>query len=310
MNSILLRCCTLGFGLLVLIFPSPAQPLLADSTASETASQRCRCKRQDELWATKKSAASNAWCDLGRELVPVGALQSSRNRKLTAGFLLSTAGLVALDPHDAPHFRRTTTFNGFNKVMGETATQVGIVAFPAVFYGAARLAHSRKKSNSLGGGISGENCPSVSSNTYALHTSFLAWEAAVDGFVVSEAMKAIDRRLRPREIAPDGDFTHTWFKAGLGHGSFPSGHTITAFSVATVFAERYAHRTRHPWVPWAVSYGLASTVAFSRVTRSAHFPSDVFAGAFLGWALSDHVVLACDTGKSNLFLRKVWHCRN
>ena len=59
----------------------------------------------------------------------------------------------------------------------------------------------------------------------------------------------------------------------LGPGGFPSGHTIAAFSIATVFAERYH---RHRWVPWT-AYGLAGLIGFSRVTLQAHFPSDVFA---------------------------------
>src|SRR6184192_4438522 len=59
--------------------------------------------------------------------------------------------------------------------------------------------------------------------------------------------------------------------AGRNAG-FPSGHSIGAFSLATVFARRYRE---HRWVPW-VAYGLAGLVSFSRITAQAHFPSDVF----------------------------------
>lgn len=104
-------------------------------------------------------------------------------------------------------------------------------------------------------------------------------------------MKNIDRRLRPIEIDPHGDFSDTWFKShGTftgGRGSFPSGHTIAAFSVATVFADRYR---RHRWVPW-VAYGLAGLVGFSRVTLQSHFPSNVFMGAALGYVISHNIVL-------------------
>ena len=61
----------------------------------------------------------------------------------------------------------------------------------------------------------------------------------------------------------------------------------SAASIATVFANRYR---QHRWVPW-VAYGLAGGVGFSRVPTQAHFPSDVFAGAVLGYTISHYVVL-------------------
>ena len=70
-------------------------------------------------------------------------------------------------------------------------------------------------------------------------------------------------------------------------GSFPSGHAIGAFAIATVVAERYHERR---WVPW-VAYKLAGAVGFSRVTLQEHFPSDIFAGAFLGFLIAHYDVL-------------------
>lgn len=72
-----------------------------------------------------------------------------------------------------------------------------------------------------------------------------------------------------------------------GFGSFPLGHTVAAFSVATVFAERYRALR---WVP-SVAYGLAGVVALSRLNVQAHFPSDIFLGAALGYSISHFVVL-------------------
>ncbi len=180
-----------------------------------------------------------------------------------------TAGLVALDPHDTPYFRRTASFGDFNKVASGRNTALGTAIFPLTFYA---LGLARKDS-------------------YAQQTALLAGEAAADAEILTTVMKNVDRRLRPSDIPPNGDFSHTWFKshgvALSGRGSFPSGHTIAAFSIATVFAERYRRRR---WVPW-VAYGAASLVGFSRVTLQSHFPSDVFAGAVLGYTLSHHVVL-------------------
>jgi membrane-associated phospholipid phosphatase len=72
-----------------------------------------------------------------------------------------------------------------------------------------------------------------------------------------------------------------------GHGSFPSGHTIAAFSIATVVARRYGN---HRWVPYA-AYGMAALVGFSRLSLSAHFLSDVFMGGALGYSISRFTVL-------------------
>lgn len=183
--------------------------------------------------------------------------------------MIATAGLVVLDPHDTPHFRRTASFNDFNKVLSGRNTALGTAIFPLSFY-AIGLARR---------------------DSYAQRTALLAGEAVVDAEILTTVMKNVDRRLRPSDIAPDGDFSHTWFKSKgrivSGRGSFPSGHTIAAFSMATVFAVRYR---RHRWVPW-VAYGLAGLVGFSRVTLQSHFPSDVFAGAVLGYTLSHYVVL-------------------
>jgi hypothetical protein len=44
-------------------------------------------------------------------------------------------------------------------------------------------------------------------------------------------------------------------------GSFPSGHTIAGFSVATVVSRRYGKK--HRWVPDA-AYGMAALVGASR----------------------------------------------
>lgn len=59
------------------------------------------------------------------------------------------------------------------------------------------------------------------------------------------------------------------------------------FSVATVVATRYKN---HKWVPWA-TYGFATAISLSRITTLAHFPSDVFLGAALGYTTTRFQVL-------------------
>lgn len=185
-----------------------------------------------------------------------------------------TAALIALDPHDTPFFSGASyqgnpAVHGIGHVLSGTNTGLFIAAVPISFY-VAGLIHK---------------------DNYSSNTALLAGEAVVNAEIVTIAMKDLAHRLRPIDVGPKGNFSDTWFESSNrsvgGFGSFPSGHTSAAFAVATVFAERY--RT-HRWVPW-VAYGLAGVVGLSRLNVQAHFPSDIFFGAALGYSVSHFVVL-------------------
>ena len=108
--------------------------------------------------------------------------------------------------------------------------------------------------------------------------------------MVSFALKQSIGRLKPSDIPPGGDLRDTWFKykgSLTNGGGFPSGHTASAFGVATVIAERYR---KHRWVPFA-AYGAATLLSLSRLPTRAHFPSDIFIGAAMGYSISHFVVL-------------------
>jgi membrane-associated phospholipid phosphatase len=188
----------------------------------------------------------------------------------TAAVLGATAALVALDPMDAAYFRRTPAFRGFNRVLTGNGTTIGIVVAPVSLY-LIGLAHRDSKMQK---------------------TALLAGEAVADSEIVTTVLKDIGNRVRPAAVAPHGNFSDTWFDSKgsvlRGNGSFPSGHTIAAFSLATVIARRYGKQ--HRWVPYT-AYGMASLVGFSRVSLSAHFVSDVFMGGALGYSISRFAVL-------------------
>lgn len=195
-----------------------------------------------------------------------------RSKKIlfpTLGVLAVTAGMIALDPVESKYFRQTNTYSGFNSVFGSTATSWGIGLAPGLLYATGL----------------------VKKDSYAQKTALLAGEAIADSEIVDEVMKRAFSRVRPAALPPNTEFGDTWFetKGGWvnGDGSFPSGHAIAAFSVATVMARRYSN---HRWVPW-VAYGLATVVGFSRLSLSAHFGADVFMGAALGYSISRFTVL-------------------
>jgi membrane-associated phospholipid phosphatase len=90
---------------------------------------------------------------------------------------------------------------------------------------------------------------------------------------VNAALKALFDRSRP-PVAMDFDAL-----VGVpGSPSFPSGHAMTAFAVATALA-LLAPRLRWPVL------GLAVVIAFSRVYLGVHYWLDVLVGAALGAAI-------------------------
>jgi membrane-associated phospholipid phosphatase len=122
-------------------------------------------------------------------------------------------------------------------------------------------------------------------------TALLAGEAVADSEIVMAALKYAGGRIRPAAVPLKGNYSDTWFENASGtlrsNASFPSGHSIAAFSIATVIARRYGN---HRWVPY-VAYGGAALVGLSRLTLSAHFTSDVFVGGVLGYSISRFAVL-------------------
>ena len=180
-----------------------------------------------------------------------------------------TAGLIVADPHIMPYFRdHAGNLDDLNDTFDANIATGALVAVPASLLAAGYIRHDQ----------------------YQVSTAILAGEAYADSAVVNLVVKAITRRERPSDVSPGGDFHNTFFNAGQSpwHGSsFPSGHATGAFSVATVVAVRYS---KHRWVPWAV-YGMATAISLSRITSSAHFPSDVFLGSALGYAITRYQVL-------------------
>lgn len=201
-------------------------------------------------------------------LFPVRVAQG-RHIVPTAAIVGITAVFIATDPHDMPYFAKTTDFNRFNENLNGAFTGTFEAAVPVSLYVYGLIRHSN----------------------YSQQTALLAGEAYADSAIPHVVMKIVSRRYRPSVIPPNGSFSDTFFHSStsvFGKGSsFPSGHAAGAFSIATVIAHRYS---QHRWVPWA-SYAIAGIFAFSRVPDRAHFPSDVFLGAALGYAITRYDVL-------------------
>jgi membrane-associated phospholipid phosphatase len=193
----------------------------------------------------------------GKHLVPALALTGL------------TAGLIVADPHAMPYFQKHAgNFDDVNDVFDSSITSAAVAAIPLTLLISGYARHDR----------------------YSVNTALLAGEAYADAAIVDLGIKAVTRRKRPSDVPYGGSFNDTFFSGGKSPfkgSAFPSGHAAGAFSVATVISYRYR---RHRWVPW-VAYGFATAVSLSRVSTLAHFPSDVFLGGALGYAVTRYQVL-------------------
>jgi len=100
----------------------------------------------------------------------------------------------------------------------------------------------------------------------------LSVAAGLAAQIVTEGFKVGFSRKRP--IADAGPYAF-WQE---GNKSFFSGHTVGAFSLATVIAETYKDNKIVPYV----AYGLATLTAYSRMHDRKHWATDVLAGAIMG----------------------------
>jgi membrane-associated PAP2 superfamily phosphatase len=133
-----------------------------------------------------------------------------------------------------------------------------------------------------------------------VQTSLLATQAMITSGVWVNIIKILTGRERPL-----ADYTFSKSEGGAWYGpfadwdqdlavrkpissfdSFPSGHTATAFSIATVFATQYKDIKVIP----VICYSAATLVGISRLTEHEHWASDVFVGGIIGYLCGKQVV--------------------
>lgn len=124
----------------------------------------------------------------------------------------------------------------------------------------------------------------LADDSRARRTSLLALESMTMASLITSVHKSIASRHRPES----GDGPWSWDGPSLSskNVSFCSGHTSSAFSIATVFADQYRD---NPYVP-PVAYGLASFVGLSRIYSNKHWLSDTFFGAAVGYFTSKAIL--------------------
>lgn len=113
----------------------------------------------------------------------------------------------------------------------------------------------------------------VRSDKDMLYDALYVGSSVVVNQALTKGLKAVFKRPRPYETYPYL-ITPDHFESSK---SFPSGHTSSAFSLATSISLTYPK-----WYVIAPSFFWAASVGYSRMNLGVHYPSDVIGGAVLG----------------------------
>jgi lipid A 4'-phosphatase len=105
---------------------------------------------------------------------------------------------------------------------------------------------------------------------------FLFLSVAMSG-LVTDALKIAFGRARPKLLFGSDIYGFTWLNLEPRYWSFPSGHTTTAFAIATALYLL--------WPRFLPLYAIfAALIAVSRGVTGEHYLSDAIAGGFVGIA--------------------------
>jgi membrane-associated phospholipid phosphatase len=114
-------------------------------------------------------------------------------------------------------------------------------------------------------------------------TALMSCEAMLLSGAVSTVTKIVVGRARPYTGLGHGSFSPLKFDED--RNSFPSGHTVIAFSLSTVLARRIDNP-----IATVLLYGLATSTAVGRMYGDYHWLSDVVFGGAISVALASSVV--------------------
>src|SRR5689334_20680922 len=171
-------------------------------------------------------------------------------------FGTATGALIATDHWTSRQLPNTNDQARFSARVSNVGALYTVVPATAAFY--------------LGGVLT--------DNAKARETGLLGAQALVDGLILFEVLKLATERQRPLDDGGHGHFFH-------GGDSFPSGHTMAGFALASVIAHEYRNKKMVP----VIAYGLATLVAASRFSARKHFASDVVAAGAMGWFVGTYV---------------------
>ena len=179
-----------------------------------------------------------------------------RDMRWLAPLGLGTAALIATDRSTGDEIGESRKQLNISRIVSYAGSGYGAGSVAVTFYLFGRATHNER----------------------ARETGVLGAEALIDSAIVVTVLKEITQRRRPTAAKGRGDFF-------AGGSSFPSGHTIEAWSLATVIANEYHDRR----LVQITAYGIASAVSVARFTGRNHYLSDVLVGSALGYGIGRYV---------------------
>ena len=179
-----------------------------------------------------------------------------RDARWTVPLGLGTAALIATDRRSGDEIGEFHKQLNTSRIVSYAGSTYGVSGVAAMFYLIGRAKHDDR----------------------ARETGLLGAEALIDSVIVGTALKEITQRARPLAGRERSEF----FERGT---SFPSGHSIEVWSLATVVANEYHDRR----LVQIGAYGVASAVSLARFTGRKHYLSDVLVGSAMGYGIGRYV---------------------
>jgi len=167
--------------------------------------------------------------------------------------------------------RNHKKYTGFNvvkplyevgKIFDDPSPSIFIIGIPLFMGGAGYLRNDIKMMRTAG----------------MVVRSFL-YSAVIMGTVIKISIG------RARPYMEKGNSYFKPFSFSSDYFSFPSGHTISVFSIVSVITKQYKS-----WWIKVPAYSFAIGVGLQRIIDKKHWPSDVVMGAVIGYFVGDWVV--------------------
>jgi membrane-associated phospholipid phosphatase len=195
---------------------------------------------------------------------------NKKNAKWWIGFGAVTAALIATDRHTINTFENSPGQITWSGRVSDIGAEYTLVPLVAGFYGYGVWKQ----------------------NAQAREVGVLGTESLLDALVVVSVLKEVAGRNRPDnpQVGERGEF----FEGG---SSFPSGHAIESWAIASLVAHEYK-KYNGRFVPY-LAYGLATGVSLSRFAAQRHYASDIVAGAAMGWFIGRFVYQTHETHASH-----------